>query len=71
MQMSNTEPRAAQLLSIQAAAQQLGVSRSTTYRLVGDRKLTMVKLGDRALITQASVDALVARLEAAADGADK
>jgi hypothetical protein len=61
------EPRP-QLVSIPAAGRQLGIGRTSTYKLIGARQLTVIKLGGRSLITQASVDALVARLAAAADG---
>lgn len=48
-------------LSIKDAAKALGLGRSTIYRLIGERQLETVKIGNRTLIKTASIDRLVGR----------
>lgn len=43
-----------------------GIARTRVYELIGSRDLEVVKLGRRTLITRASADALVARLQSRA-----
>jgi len=57
------------LLSIPDAQHQLGdIGRTLLYELIDAGHLTRVKIGARAFITGASVDAYVANLTAAACG---
>ena len=51
------------LLSLDEAAQRLGVSRSTTKTLLGAGRLKSVKLLKRRLIPESAIDDLIARLE--------
>ncbi|MDA8447170.1 helix-turn-helix transcriptional regulator [Paracidovorax valerianellae] len=54
---------------IARACQKLDVSRSTVYRLVKDKKLVLVKLGERASgITVTSMNRYIQQLEARSDG---
>jgi excisionase family DNA binding protein len=53
------EPIEALTLSIKDAGRLLGVGRSTIYRLVSDRQLETVKIGNRTLIKTASIRRLV------------
>ena len=46
-------------LSIKDAGRILGLGRSTIYRLIGERQLEAVKVGNRTLIKTASVRYLV------------
>jgi excisionase family DNA binding protein len=46
-------------LSIKDAARVLGIGRSTIYRLIGDRQLEIVEVGNRPLIKTASIPSLV------------
>ena len=46
-------------LSIKDTARLLGLGRSTIYRLIGDRQLQTVKIGNRTLIKTASIRSLV------------
>jgi excisionase family DNA binding protein len=46
-------------LSIKDTAQLLGIGRSTIYRLIGDRQLQTVKIGNRTLIKTASIRGLI------------
>lgn len=46
-------------LSIRDTALLLGLGRSTIYRLIGDRQLETVKIGNRTLIKTASIGSLV------------
>lgn len=43
-----------------------GVCRSRVYKLVDERELIRVKIGSRAFITRASIDAYLSRLTAEA-----
>lgn len=49
----------AKLLSIRDAATQLGVGRSTVFRLIERGALSITKIGRRTLISQGSIDAVV------------
>lgn len=55
------------LLSINDAADCLGVGRTKIYELVASGDLTLVKLGRKSLITDTSIKGLVARISEAAD----
>jgi excisionase family DNA binding protein len=46
-------------LSIKDTARLLGLGRTTIYRLIGDRQLETVKVGNRTLIKTASIRSLV------------
>jgi len=48
------------LLSIQEAAESLGINRSTIYRLVTAGKIPLIKLGSRSLLDPADLNALIA-----------
>lgn len=56
--MSNVIENA--LLSIPAACARIGVSRASLYRLVAQRRLSLVKIGNRSLIDPADLDRLIA-----------
>lgn len=53
-----TIPNAAGLIPIKGATHYLGVSMSLVLRLVGEGRLTRVKLGRRTFIRKAELDAL-------------
>jgi excisionase family DNA binding protein len=55
--MVNYEKRRA--LSILEAAGVCGLSRSTVYRLIAQKKLTTIKVGARRLVPVAAIDALL------------
>jgi excisionase family DNA binding protein len=62
--LKNATPTPVQrkLCTIGDVCEQLSVGRSTVYQLIGDGSLRRVKVGARALIPQADVDAFVAGL---------
>ena len=45
--------------SVRDAARMMGISRSSVYRLIGNRKLRTVKIGGRRLIPASALDALL------------
>ena len=47
-------------LTIEETVKRLRVSRTTVYALIGEGKLVRVKIGKRAFVTAASVEALLA-----------
>jgi excisionase family DNA binding protein len=49
-------------LSVNEAAQALGISRPTIYRLIGRGELPMFKLGSRTLILRRDLENLLSRL---------
>jgi excisionase family DNA binding protein len=49
------------LLSVNEAAQRLGVSAPTVYRLIGRGELPVIKIGDRSLFRPRDIDALIER----------
>jgi excisionase family DNA binding protein len=51
------------LLSLDGAADRLGVGRSTTKTLLGRGRLKSLKLGKRRLVPEAAIDELIAELE--------
>lgn len=51
------------LLSLEEAAERLGVGRSTTKTLLGKGRLRSLKLGKRRLVPEAAIDELIAELE--------
>ncbi len=51
--------RARLLNPVPDACYQLGVGRSTLYKLIGDGKIKAVKVGDRTLIPQDELNAYV------------
>jgi excisionase family DNA binding protein len=51
------------LLSLDEAAERLGVGRSTTKTLLGKGRLKSVKLGKRRLVTESAITELIAELE--------
>ncbi len=57
MQSIKDENRRA--LSIEEAARTCGLSRSTLYRLLKDKKLATVKVGSRRLVRPEAIDALL------------
>lgn len=54
------------LLGIPSTQRRLDVGRTTVYRLLREGELQSVKIGRRTLITSASIDAYVRRLESSA-----
>jgi excisionase family DNA binding protein len=52
------------LRTIPSAQEELGVGRSTLYRLIGEGEVETVKIGSRCLVVSASIDAYVDRLRA-------
>lgn len=46
-------------MTIQKACEYSGLSKSTIYNLVNARKLTVIKVGKRTLVTISSLDALL------------
>jgi hypothetical protein len=58
MQTTEQPPK---LVSIPATSRQLAIGRTSTYKLIWAGELTAIKLGERSLVTQASIDALIAR----------
>lgn len=59
---TNTAPVQRKLCTIPNTCEQLSISRSTLYQLIDDGTLRRVKVGARALIPQADIDAFIARL---------
>jgi len=57
---TTTQPRT--LSSIRQTSDELGLSRSTVYALLGEGRLTAVKLGKRTLIPRDSIAAFVGSL---------
>jgi excisionase family DNA binding protein len=51
------------LLSLDEAAERLGVGRSTTKTLLGRGRLKSLKLGKRRLVPESAIDELIAELE--------
>jgi excisionase family DNA binding protein len=45
--------------SVRDAARMMGISRSSVYRLIGNRKLRTVKIGARRLIPLGAINALL------------
>jgi excisionase family DNA binding protein len=68
-----TEPVAAnpnngaQLLDVDQVAARLNVGRSTVFNLMGGNKLRSVKIGQRRLVSEASLAEFIARLDRQAD----
>lgn len=48
--------------SVQEAAEQLGVGRTTVFELIRTGKLASIKIGQRRLVTRADVESFVERL---------
>jgi excisionase family DNA binding protein len=59
------------LISVEEAAQALGIGRSQTYELVMGGQVESVKIGKRRLVVAASLDVYVQRLKAAAESTDQ
>jgi excisionase family DNA binding protein len=58
--MSNTlQKQERRALSIRETAQACGLSRSTIYRLIEQKKLATLKLGSRRLVRPEAIDALL------------
>ena len=55
--------------SVDETAKFLSVGRTTIYKLIGQRQLDAVSLGGRTIVTNASVQRLIAALPAAPIGA--
>lgn len=53
-------------MTVQKACEYSGLSKSTIYNLVNARKLTVIKVGKRTLVTISSLDALLTAPEPAA-----
>jgi len=51
----------ARLLSIPAAAERLGVSRTTLYQMIGSGSLRTLKVGRRRLVPEDEIDDVVAK----------
>jgi len=49
----------ADLLSIPSVARQLGIGRTTVYRMIGEEGLDVRKIGRRTMITAASVNRVI------------
>jgi excisionase family DNA binding protein len=49
----------ADLLSIPSVARQLGIGRTTVYRMIGEGRLDVRKIGRRTMITTASVNRVI------------
>jgi excisionase family DNA binding protein len=60
-----TEPLKPVLCSVPEAARILGLSRSKTYELIGQRQLVTVTIGRRRLVRIDSIETLASRGEAA------
>jgi excisionase family DNA binding protein len=59
------KPRDGLSYTVSDAARRLGVSESFVYTLLGDGRLTAVKLGRRTLVTDAALRDLLSKLPAA------
>ena len=53
------------LFPVNEAMQALGVGRTTFYKLVKEKRIDLVHIGKKALVTRASLTAFVASLKAA------
>ena len=60
------QPGLPRLVSVEAAAQALGLARSSVYRLVSDGALRTVKVGGRRLVSEAALAEFIAHAEALA-----
>lgn len=60
---NDTRPK---LVDIYETRRQLSIGRTGVYQLIDAGELTRVKIGSRALITQASIDQYIDRLTAEA-----
>jgi excisionase family DNA binding protein len=54
------------LVGIKQAAKLLGIGLTSTWSLVADKRITVVRIGGRTLVVLASIDALVDSLVVAA-----
>jgi excisionase family DNA binding protein len=48
-------------LSVKETGEAVGLSRATVYRLIGQKRLSTVKIGSRRLIPVGEIDALLAK----------
>jgi excisionase family DNA binding protein len=60
--MARHTPEPPRLLSVEQAAQLLGIGRSTAYELVRARKLRSLKIGTRRLVPREAIDEVIAAL---------
>jgi excisionase family DNA binding protein len=51
-------------LSVKETGEAVGVSRATVYRLIGQKRLSTVKIGSRTLVPVAAIDALLEKAAA-------
>jgi excisionase family DNA binding protein len=58
------------LLSVEEAAQRLGIGRDKFYKMISSREITSVKVGRRRLIPARALEDFVERLMAEGDGSD-
>jgi excisionase family DNA binding protein len=60
----NTNVPERRALSVVEAAQAVGISRATVYRLVQQRRLATVKIGSRRLVPVSAIDSLLEKAAA-------
>lgn len=60
--MDHTDTRP-QLVDIRGTMNQIPVKRTKVYGLIGEGRLTRVKVGARTFVTQESIDRFVAKLD--------
>jgi excisionase family DNA binding protein len=51
-------------LSVKETGEAVGVSRATVYRLIGQKRLSTVKIGSRTLVPVTAIDALLEKAAA-------
>lgn len=52
----------ANLLTIQDLCQELGIGKTTAYKLIKDKKIKATKIGNKLLISRQSLEAYIAQL---------
>jgi excisionase family DNA binding protein len=61
---NNTSKPERRALSVKETGEAVGVSRATVYRLIGQKRLSTVKVGSRTLVPVAAIDALLEKAAA-------
>ena len=51
-------------LSVKETGEAVGLSRATVYRLIGQKRLSTIKIGSRTLVPVAAIDALLEKAAA-------
>jgi excisionase family DNA binding protein len=51
-------------LSVKETGEAVGLSRATLYRLIGQKRLSTIKIGSRTLVPVAAIDALLEKAAA-------